>query len=173
MDASRAFGTNRAPIFAYSGTPLGSKLDLRKQISDITGIGEAFLDGTAPLSQASIARRMSWASRRETTRTEDLAYCLLGIFNISMPLLYGEDEKAFSRLQQEIMRNSDDQSLFAWGLGELLTEDLAIDELDYSAKNSVAPLQVHQQNSSALAISSRTNSNIPVWHTRSQTKASK
>jgi len=58
---------------------------------------------------------MSWASRRETTRTEDLAYCLLGIFGITMPLLYGEGKKAFVRLQEEIMKTSADQTLFAWG----------------------------------------------------------
>jgi hypothetical protein len=58
---------------------------------------------------------MSWASHRQTTRTEDLAYCLLGLFDINMPLLYGEGDKAFIRLQEEIMKNSDDQSMFAWG----------------------------------------------------------
>ena len=57
---------------------------------------------------------MSWASRRVTTRTEDTAYCLLGIFDVNMPLLYGEREKAFFRLQEEIIKQSDDHSLFAW-----------------------------------------------------------
>lgn len=62
----------------------------------------------------SVAERMSWASHRETTRAEDLAYCLLGIFGVHMPLLYGEAERAFIRLQEEIMRMSDDRSIFAW-----------------------------------------------------------
>jgi hypothetical protein len=57
---------------------------------------------------------MSWASYRHTTRIEDMAYCLLGIFDIQMPLLYGEGEKAFIRLQEEILKSSDDYSLFAW-----------------------------------------------------------
>jgi len=57
---------------------------------------------------------MSWAAERETTRNEDVAYCLMGIFDINMPLLYGEVPKAFIRLQEEIMRYSNDQSLFAW-----------------------------------------------------------
>lgn len=60
----------------------------------------------------SIATRMSWAAKRVTTRTEDLAYCLLGIFNINMPLLYGEGMKAFRRLQEEIIRCSDDETIF-------------------------------------------------------------
>jgi hypothetical protein len=51
---------------------------------------------------------------RETTREEDVAYCLLGIFDINMPLLYGEGGKAFKRLQEEITKQSTDQSLFAW-----------------------------------------------------------
>jgi hypothetical protein len=65
---------------------------------------------------------MSWAARRSTTRSEDLAYCLLGIFNVHMPLLYGEGDGAFLRLQEEIMRTSDDQSLFAWVDEKMVTE---------------------------------------------------
>jgi hypothetical protein len=64
--------------------------------------------------QRSIAQRMSWASRRETTRSEDIAYCLMGIFDVNMPLLYGEGTKAFVRLQEEILKRSYDYSLFAW-----------------------------------------------------------
>jgi hypothetical protein len=51
---------------------------------------------------------MSWAARREISRVEDRAYCLIGIFGIPMPLLYGEGERAFVRLQEEIMKVSDD-----------------------------------------------------------------
>lgn len=64
----------------------------------------------------SVAKRMSWAADRVTTKAEDMAYCLMGLFNVSMPLLYGEGgRKAFVRLQEEIMKDSDGQSLFAWG----------------------------------------------------------
>ncbi|KAH8808750.1 heterokaryon incompatibility protein-domain-containing protein [Xylogone sp. PMI_703] len=105
----------RINFFSSNWKPLGSKFDLRKQIPKITGIGERFVIGVDPLSKASVAKRMSWASNRKTTRIEDLAYCLLGIFDISMPMLYGEGEKAFIRLQEEIMKTSDDQTLFAWG----------------------------------------------------------
>lgn len=59
---------------------------------------------------------MSWASFRETTRTEDTAYCLLGIFDVNMPLLYGEEENAFRRLQEEIIKSTADLSIFAWTL---------------------------------------------------------
>lgn len=57
---------------------------------------------------------MSWAANRVTTRLEDVAYSLLGIFDVHMPLLYGEGYKAFIRLQEQIMKESDDHSLFAW-----------------------------------------------------------
>lgn len=57
---------------------------------------------------------MSWAARRQTTQEEGLAYCLMGIFNVNMPLLYGEGPKAFIRLQEEILREMRDVSLFAW-----------------------------------------------------------
>jgi len=119
-------------FFSTDGLYLGSKRELGKEISEITTIGEEYLHGEAPLSQASIAKRMSWASCRTTTRTEDLAYCLLGIFDINMPLLYGEGGKAFIRLQEEIMRNSDDQSLFAWGFRDvrLLSANSLLDSAD-------------------------------------------
>jgi hypothetical protein len=57
---------------------------------------------------------MSWAARRQTTRLEDEAYCLLGIFDVHIPLLYGEGARAFRRLQEEIIKVSDDQSILAF-----------------------------------------------------------
>lgn len=56
------------------------------------------------LADIPIARRMSWAATMVTTRVEDTAYCLLGIFDISMPMLYGQGKKAFIRLQEEIAK---------------------------------------------------------------------
>jgi hypothetical protein len=92
---------------------VGNKVSMRKKLARITGIDELTLI-VRNLEAVSIARRMSWAAKRVTTRTEDLAYCLLGIFDVNMPLLYGEGEKAFVRLQEEILKDSEDQSLFAW-----------------------------------------------------------
>jgi hypothetical protein len=92
---------------------------LDTHVARITGISIEYLAmhgnrNSRPLHQASIAERMSWAARRKTTRKEDEAYCLLGIFDINMPLLYGEREKAFSRLQEEIIKRSPDMSIFLW-----------------------------------------------------------
>ncbi|KUI59743.1 Vegetative incompatibility protein HET-E-1 [Cytospora mali] len=84
-------------------------------MSTRTGIAQRVLDDRRLISTVCLAERMSWVSRRHTSRPEDLAYCLLGIFNISMPILYGEGlQKAFWRLQMEIMQASFDQTLFAW-----------------------------------------------------------
>lgn len=93
---------------------LGSKTGLCNKIADATGIGSDFLRGR-PLEEASVAQRMSWAANRQTLRPEDTAYCLLGIFDVNMPMVYGEGTKAFIRLQEEIIKNSRDLSLFAWG----------------------------------------------------------
>jgi hypothetical protein len=94
--------------------PLGTKFNLADEITSATGIDQASLLVPGQLNQKSIAQRMSWAAKRRTTRPEDMAYCLLGIFGVTMPLLYGEGQVAFFRLQEEIMKYSDDQSLFAW-----------------------------------------------------------
>ena len=74
---------------------IGTKSSLSGNISTRTKIAADMLCGTKTLPDYSIAQRMSWASRRVTTRDEDIAYCLLGIFDVNMPLLYGEGEKAF------------------------------------------------------------------------------
>jgi hypothetical protein len=88
---------------------IGTKGSLQEEISKITGI-EDFVN----FKTACIAQKMSWVSQRETTRVEDMAYCLLGLFDVNMPPLYGEGEKAFTRLQLEILKISDDESIFAW-----------------------------------------------------------
>ncbi|KMQ42939.1 Heterokaryon incompatibility [Trichophyton rubrum] len=93
---------------------LGSKLRLKDAICEVTGIHPGVLTGELELQSFSVAQRMSWAARRTTAKVEDRAYSLLGIFGINMPMLYGEGERAFLRLQEEIMKQSDDHSLFAW-----------------------------------------------------------
>lgn len=82
-------------------------------LSDVTGINREALD-TRDMSRFNTAKRLSWASKRTSTRLEDMAYCLLGIFGVDISYLYGEGERAFIRLQQEIIKSSDDHSIFAW-----------------------------------------------------------
>jgi hypothetical protein len=100
-------------FFSHDWIFIGEKVHLSDILSRITGIDIATLMG-GNVTDVSVAKRMSWASKRVTTRVEDIAYCLLGIFEVSLPLLYGEGKRAFTRLQEEIMKSSDDQSLFAW-----------------------------------------------------------
>jgi hypothetical protein len=92
---------------------LGRKSRLLLLISKITGVDHFVLAG-ADVSLINVARKMSWAAKRSTTRVEDMAYCLMGLFSVNMPLIYGEGKKAFLRLQEEIIRTTDDQSIFAW-----------------------------------------------------------
>lgn len=96
-------------FFDKNWLEIGTKEGLRENISKVTGIEHLF-----NFEDASVAQKMSWASRRETTRLEDQAYCLLGIFGVNMPPLYGEGPSAFLRLQLEIMRISNDETIFAW-----------------------------------------------------------
>ncbi|KAJ3579024.1 hypothetical protein NPX13_g1544 [Xylaria arbuscula] len=84
------------------------------EISDITGVMRDCLRGSATTLSASAAQKMSWLSKRQTTRVEDMAYCMLGLFGVNMPLLYGEGRKAFVRLQEEIIKISGDHTLFCW-----------------------------------------------------------
>ena len=98
------------PIDNYKASPT-----FRKLITEITGIDDAALTHFDPTSrQPTIRQRMSWAARRKTTEIEDVAYSLMGIFNVHFPVMYGEGEGAFNRLQNEIMAKSDDPSLFDW-----------------------------------------------------------
>ena len=104
---------SRVIFFDQTWQSIGTRAGFKDSIAEITGIDREVLDGGDP-ALCSIAKRMSWASKRRTTRVEDLAYCLMGLFGVNMPLIYGERHKAFIRLQTEIMKYSDDQSLFAW-----------------------------------------------------------
>ncbi|KAL5117859.1 hypothetical protein ACEQ8H_004177 [Pleosporales sp. CAS-2024a] len=92
----------------------GTKTSLAAQITDITGIPDKILRHDMELNEIPVAQRFSWASERRTTREEDTAYCLLGIFDINMAILYGEGSKAFVRLQQQILSESADDSIFLW-----------------------------------------------------------
>jgi hypothetical protein len=101
-------------FLAKDWTEIGSKAELASTISNITHIPIMYLLGKH-LEHASVAQRLSWVATRQTTKAEDIAYCLLGLFDIHMPLLYGERETgAFVRLQEEIIKKSNDQSIFAW-----------------------------------------------------------
>ncbi len=100
-------------FFDHQWSCFGTKGTLSAEVSAATGIEQNHLY-TWAWFDVCIATKMSWVSRRVTSRTEDLAYCMLGLFDVNMPLLYGEGGKAFFRLQLEIIKKSDDESIFAW-----------------------------------------------------------
>ena len=116
-------------FFDQAWKKLTDKWESAHRISNITKIDMLVLKPryrgqTIKLSDFCVAKRMSWASSRETTRVEDIAYCLLGIFDVSMPLLYGEGEKAFARLQEEIIKGTSDDSILAWDLDREVKETI-------------------------------------------------
>jgi len=90
---------------------LGTKKSLEKPIASITNIRCDF----TRYKRAPVAQKMSWAAHRQTSRLEDMAYCLMGLFGVYMTVLYGEGQNAFLRLQLEIISKTDDESIFAWG----------------------------------------------------------
>lgn len=101
-------------FYSKGWTNLGEKASMISIIEEATGIPAQFLGG---FRDASVAQRMSWAAQRVRTRGEDMAYCLFGIFNVSLPIMYGEGASAaFSRLQEAILQRTPDASILAWGL---------------------------------------------------------
>ncbi|KAI0767184.1 HET-domain-containing protein [Fomes fomentarius] len=94
---------------------LGTKASLAPLLEQISGVDADVLTFRQPAADVSVARRMWWASNRETTRIEDRAYSLMGLFDVHMPTIYGEGTRAFRRLQEEILKRTTDQTLFAWG----------------------------------------------------------
>ena len=109
-------GPSQVEFYDSNWAKLGDKQELADRIFTITRIDLDILKGVTGIYAVSLAKRMSWAATRETTRIEDVAYCLLGLFEINMPLLYGEGTRAFIRLQKEIVAQSSDHSIFAWGI---------------------------------------------------------
>lgn len=95
-------GTKFVDFFSVEGEKLGDRTYFKHELHEITGIPVQVLEGQK-LSDFSIEERLSWAEGRETKREEDAAYSLLGIFDIYMPLIYGEGRRrAFRRLLKEV-----------------------------------------------------------------------
>jgi hypothetical protein len=154
---------------------LGDREQLADHITEATGIDRHMLVRSGRRAQDvlhifSVAQRMKWASTRETSRTEDSAYCLMGLFDVNMPLLYGEGDKAFRRLQEAIINESADHSILAfrspfwvqdprWGFTpglatrvQYFTEDIRLEW----AQNSEPP-QIQNGNITLIAYTTRLN----------------
>jgi hypothetical protein len=107
--------SNTRRFYACDWSPIEDFADFNAVVAGVTGIDALALEYRGMLSSFPVAERMCWAAKRQTTRSEDMAYSLMGLFDVSMPVIYGEGaRKSFRRLQNEIMQTSFDQTLFAW-----------------------------------------------------------
>jgi hypothetical protein len=130
-------------FYARDWTDLGTKSSRQDEISNITGIDIRILNGDDP-AICNVAERLSWAASRTTTRIEDAAYCLLGLFQVHMPLLYGEGERALIRLQEEILKKTEDYTLLARGADNIIHS--------IKNKNALASTLSEFNRSSALSL---------------------
>lgn len=101
-------------FFTRDWIEIGDKPRLAEDLHSITGIDINVLELQKNFLDCPVAQRMSWASNRHTSRLEDNAYCLIGLFDVNLPLMYGEGCKAFLRLQKQIIEQTDDETIFAW-----------------------------------------------------------
>ena len=136
---------------------IGMRRTLASTIEQVTAVDVDILLHRAPLDSVSVARRMSWAANRKTTRVEDEAYSLMGIFGIFMATIYGEGRHAFIRLQEEILKRIPDQTIFAWGY---FMNPLA------ASQSSIHDIVPGQHSSSRLLAQS------PSWFARSSSVSS-
>lgn len=136
--------------------PIGTKRELSSTIGEVTRIRRDVPMGWVGLHEASVAQRMSWAANRVTSRLEDAAYSLLGLFKVNMDMRYGEGEQAFGRLQLEIMKIHGDHSILAWGsTTDLYTNDidaraspggvLATSPVDFANSSNIVPSSGYEQ----------------------------
>lgn len=110
------------PKLAFFGCDwnfIGSRDDSRilEAISKATSIDKLVLSHSKSVMSVSVANKMGWAAGRKTSRIEDHAYSLLGLFGVNMPMLYGEGDRAFKRLQEEIIKTINDHTILAWNSG--------------------------------------------------------
>lgn len=130
---------DRVDFYDSQWTLLGSRTDLMAAISERTRIPPAVLGKRLDIQECSVAQRMSWAAGRDTTEPEDRAYSLVGLFNVSCVVQYGEgEENAFLSLQKEIIKEYSDESIFAWRWPENIMQD-STDNLEYHGMLASSP----------------------------------
>lgn len=134
------YDTNWGLVFGQAGYH-GDILSQRRAylLSEITGIDPWSLVGDDRHGSIPICLKLSWAAKRETTRVEDVAYCMLGLLGINMPLLYGEGPKAFVRLQEEVLKTTQDLSVLAWGFDKPWQQTAALSRGHERSGNVLAP----------------------------------
>ncbi|KAK4450610.1 heterokaryon incompatibility protein-domain-containing protein [Podospora aff. communis PSN243] len=141
-------------FYAGDWSKLGSRDGaMADAITSITGIYLGYLTGQTAVESAPVSMKMSWLAGRTTTRVEDMVYCMLGLFDINIPLLYGEGTKAFTRLQNEIIKESNDHTIFCW----TWTPDVPA-----TWTRLLAPSPKHLSGSDEISIYSITNAGLSI-----------
>jgi hypothetical protein len=115
---------------------IGSKISKLSEIAQVTRIDLGVLRDRSTLLSTSVAARMAWAADRVTTRLEDRAYSLMGLFDVNMPMIYGEGQKAFARLQEEIIKAYEDTSILAWQAWEECQTSMLLSPSPYGFRNA-------------------------------------
>ncbi|KAF8124529.1 hypothetical protein EV363DRAFT_1353799 [Boletus edulis] len=143
----------RLKQFVPAGIDDDRKFDvIIRYLQKITGICEVVLaaDNSHGVHGRSFWEIMSWASKRRTTRTEDKAYCLIGLFRISLTIAYGEGHQAFSRLVEApslyhfaLPSSPASYSVFETGIGKdrIGVQDFTITKYGLSMK-SLPPIPI-------------------------------
>ncbi|KAH7413483.1 hypothetical protein BKA64DRAFT_355752 [Cadophora sp. MPI-SDFR-AT-0126] len=128
-------------FFSKEGELLGNKASLERHICEITGIPTNALRGSS-LSDFSVTERMSWAASRKTYRQEDKAYSLLGIFDVNMPLIYGEGNvRAMQRLREEIEKGSKGFKREAFSVSFSLS---GVSDIEHFVARKTELVQIHK-----------------------------
>ena len=162
--------------------PIGDKKTLAPTLQTITQVPRDILKEGLSSNRPCVAQIISWAANRTTTRVEDRAYSLMGLLDVNMPMLYGEGKKAFHRLQLEIIRTSNDQSIFAWGgspsgmrTGSILADDPSFfwgcntmelmnqDEFIKSFRRDIPEAELPLTEDNRLSTFSITNRGVQIW----------
>ncbi|KAM5541635.1 hypothetical protein V8D89_004825 [Ganoderma adspersum] len=150
---SKAPGADGDEASALARVPgwevLGSKHGLAALISSETGIDIKVLTFEKSLEDIPIARRMAWMRDRKATRLEDEAYCMMGIFGVNMQANYGEGRYAFIRIQEKILLQNPDQTIFSWG--RFLDQPLTL--LPPTSSSTTAPIDPSLDRRGAATIS--------------------
>ena len=158
---------------------IGNKKMLAETLATITRVPIHILTNGLDGNRPCLAQIMSWAANRTTTRDEDIAYSLMGLLDVKMPMLYGEGKKAFHRLQLEIIRSSNDQSIFAWGwtsptveIGSVLADDPScfkdcfsmelVDNDKFIMNRSKFP-KLRSMDANKFGVFANTNRGIQIW----------
>ncbi|ETS81435.1 hypothetical protein PFICI_06437 [Pestalotiopsis fici W106-1] len=130
---------------------LATKAELGTRLAQATGIYYGVLTHELPVMEVSACEKMRWAAGRQATRAEDVSYSLLGLFDINMPLLYGEGSKAFYRLQEYILAGGEQTILFfdiqPWNPGNSALDEGKSKKLAAQSPEDFAavPMRMHIQ----------------------------